>query len=392
MARQVPDRGLDLHDPVDRPRRPRAGENDAWSSTSIRHWTPPRGVAGSLPALGVVHHYRLGLKSRAISPWHAFSESISATTPARRADPQRPAQDRGGALRRDPADRGAGHARAGCRSWPRPARTCCARCRRRPTRSSQRLRGEQTSLRVLELPLAARKRIAEVLPFELEALLPYEPREAVIDYQPIDSDADHAARAGRRRAAQARGARRSTSSAQAGFSPRELAAGAAALDGLVEPAARAARRRPAACSSTWPTTAPTCASCTRGHCVMARTIAIGIEDMPGAAQELQQRAARAPSRASAPPASRRPSAIVLCGAGALGRRRDRLARRRARRSRSSCCGCRRRRVGETRPSAGVRQGRGAGGARRCSAAAASTCAAASSRRSSTRGSCSSTST
>src|SRR5687768_7049252 len=35
--------------------------------------------------------------------------------------------------------------------------------------------GEETSLRALELPAAARKRIAEVLPFELEALLPYEP-------------------------------------------------------------------------------------------------------------------------------------------------------------------------------------------------------------------------
>src|SRR5262245_49056552 len=50
--------------------------------------------------------------------------------------------------------------------------------------------GEQTSLRALELPLSAKKRVAEVVPFELEALLPYEPRDAVIDYQPIGTDTD----------------------------------------------------------------------------------------------------------------------------------------------------------------------------------------------------------
>src|SRR3954469_1785909 len=47
------------------------------------------------------------------------------------------------------------------------------------------LAGEETSLRVIELPAAARKRIAEVLPFELETVLPYDPHDAIIDYQPI---------------------------------------------------------------------------------------------------------------------------------------------------------------------------------------------------------------
>src|SRR5262245_23208965 len=45
--------------------------------------------------------------------------------------------------------------------------------------------GEEASLRNVELPAAARKRIAEILPFELEALLPFEPRDAVIDFQPM---------------------------------------------------------------------------------------------------------------------------------------------------------------------------------------------------------------
>src|SRR5687768_17018625 len=45
--------------------------------------------------------------------------------------------------------------------------------------------GEEASLRTVELPAAARKRIAEILPFELEALLPFEPRDAAIDFQPM---------------------------------------------------------------------------------------------------------------------------------------------------------------------------------------------------------------
>src|SRR5215813_10577437 len=40
--------------------------------------------------------------------------------------------------------------------------------------------GKETSLRTVELPLAARKRIAEILPFELEGVLPYDPGDAVI--------------------------------------------------------------------------------------------------------------------------------------------------------------------------------------------------------------------
>src|SRR5687768_13370614 len=45
--------------------------------------------------------------------------------------------------------------------------------------------GEITSLRALQLPTAARKRLAEIIPFELESILPYEPSEAVIGFQPI---------------------------------------------------------------------------------------------------------------------------------------------------------------------------------------------------------------
>jgi general secretion pathway protein L len=93
------------------------------------------------------------------------------------------------------------------------------------------LDGEQASLRVVELPLAAAKRAAEVLPFELESMLPFEVADAVIDYQPIDT------RDGQLRLLAAAALRTRVREQLALFSgspfePRELAVGAAALDGL----------------------------------------------------------------------------------------------------------------------------------------------------------------
>ena len=46
--------------------------------------------------------------------------------------------------------------------------------------------GTRASLRVVEIPLAAKKRIGDVLPFELESVLPFAVDEAVIDYQDVN--------------------------------------------------------------------------------------------------------------------------------------------------------------------------------------------------------------
>jgi general secretion pathway protein L len=91
--------------------------------------------------------------------------------------------------------------------------------------------GELASLRVVELPMAAAKRAAEVLPFELESLLPFEVGDAVIDYQPIETHEGQlrllAAAVLRERV------REHIALFQGGpFEPREIAVGAVALDGL----------------------------------------------------------------------------------------------------------------------------------------------------------------
>lgn len=106
-------------------------------------------------------------------------------------------------------------------SSPRPADTIVAH-----------LDGTEASLRALELPVAAAKQLDQVLPFELESLLPFDVADALVDHQPISRTpttlkilacavpkSKIEARLDRLRAY--------------GADPRELAVGAAALDGLV---------------------------------------------------------------------------------------------------------------------------------------------------------------
>jgi general secretion pathway protein L len=174
--------------------------------------------------------------------------------------------------------------------------------------------GEEISLRTLELPAAARKRIAEVLPFELEALLPYEPRDAVIDYQPIDTDPAAL------RVLVAAVLRKHVVAAleehkQAGLEPRELAAGAAALDGLTNLLPELREEGPLLVLDMADHRTDLC-FLRGGHCAMARTIAIGIEDMPAAAAMLQQELTR--TLASFRTAGfEAPKLVLLSGAGAL---------------------------------------------------------------------------
>jgi general secretion pathway protein L len=93
--------------------------------------------------------------------------------------------------------------------------------------------GARASLRAVELPLAAKKRIHEVLPFELDSLLPFPVDEAIIDYQDIG------ARGTGLQLLAAAVPDMAVSElledmAVVGIQPRELAVGAAALDGLLQ--------------------------------------------------------------------------------------------------------------------------------------------------------------
>ncbi|MFM2418762.1 MAG: hypothetical protein RL385_3485 [Pseudomonadota bacterium] len=96
--------------------------------------------------------------------------------------------------------------------------------------------GLRVSARTLRIPLATKKRAAEVLPFELESQLPFEVTSAIIDFQDVvdeDNEAELLVVAAPDHAIEQTLALLT----EAGVDPKELAAGHAALDGLmvVEP-------------------------------------------------------------------------------------------------------------------------------------------------------------
>jgi general secretion pathway protein L len=94
------------------------------------------------------------------------------------------------------------------------------------------LPGSRVSLRTLTLPATASKHIDEVLPFELDSILPFATESAVVDYQPISKTRQEikllVAASLREQVDE-----RLKELHLAGVEPRALAAGAAALDALI---------------------------------------------------------------------------------------------------------------------------------------------------------------
>jgi general secretion pathway protein L len=175
------------------------------------------------------------------------------------------------------------------------------------------LPGEVASLRTVALPASAGKRIAEILPFELETLLPFEPKDAVIDHQSVD------AREGQLRVLTAAVPHERVRLALAeladlGLDPRELAVGAAAFDALPVLVPDLATGGPTLIVEFALEHTDLCLI-ENGRCSLARTISLGVRALPRAAEELAREIQRtlAGHRASggAPP-----TRAVLCGVGA----------------------------------------------------------------------------
>jgi Tfp pilus assembly PilM family ATPase len=146
--------------------------------------------------------------------------------------------------------------------------------------------GEITSLRALELPAAARKRLTEIIPFELEAVLPYEPSEAVIGYQITRTTPDEL------RVLTASVLRRHVVASiemlrAAGVEPTELAAGAAALDGLPHLVPDLEPKGPILLIDLERDGADVCLL-EDARCTAARTLAIGLSDTTDTTDELQR--------------------------------------------------------------------------------------------------------
>lgn len=174
--------------------------------------------------------------------------------------------------------------------------------------------GEDASVRPVELPAAAQKRIADVLPFELEAVLPFPAEDAVLDHQPIDKDGLRL----RLLAAAAPRARVASLLAElgdAGVVPQEIAVGAAALDGLVGLVPELAGTGPFVVLDLGAHHVDV-NILHRGRTEIARTVTAGTMGLPGNEGELTRALVQtlASFRAAGAPA---PVKAFVCGGGAL---------------------------------------------------------------------------
>lgn len=146
------------------------------------------------------------------------------------------------------------------------------------------IEGAKLSLHTVDLPAAAAKRVAEVLPFELETLLPFDPDDAVIAHQAMPAPE------GRLRllVAAALGTRVEESLsdlALAGIDPDELGAGCVALDGLAGLMPEALGGDTRLLIEIRHDTTELCLL-SEGRCVQARSLSVGTTALEGQPDEL----------------------------------------------------------------------------------------------------------
>jgi hypothetical protein len=164
-------------------------------------------------------------------------------------------------------------------------RALLAACEKPPDRIVASLDGAEASLRVVSLPAGAAKRATEILPFELESLLPFPTDEAVIDHQPIDQR-DGEARLLAAAVPKEKVATRLSELADAGVDPRELAVGAAALDGIVALVPTLATAEPQLVVEIANDATNLCLL-VNGRCEMARTLSTGVAQARSGALEAE---------------------------------------------------------------------------------------------------------
>ncbi len=146
---------------------------------------------------------------------------------------------------------------------------------RAPDRIIAALGGEAASLRLIDLPAGVEKKAAEILPGELEAVLPFDVDDAVVDYQVIDRDETHiqlmAVAVPRKNVAD-----RLALLQDAGIDPRELAVGATAFDGLGALLPETLANKTVLVIDLGPTSTDF-AVLTNGRCRFARTLSGGMD-------------------------------------------------------------------------------------------------------------------
>lgn len=139
------------------------------------------------------------------------------------------------------------------------------------------LPGEEASLRRIELPAAVAKKVDELLPIEMEALVPFDADETLLDHQPIDT-AEGKLHVLVVAVPKERVRGHLDQLAHWGADPQELAVGAAALDGLAHVVPALATEGPHLVVHFGARRTDACVL-RRGHVELARTISAGIADV-----------------------------------------------------------------------------------------------------------------
>ncbi len=146
--------------------------------------------------------------------------------------------------------------------------------------------GELVSLRTLELPATARKRLSAIIPFELEAVLPFEATDAVIGFQTVvaPNGALHVLAA----AVQHKHVVAEIEKLRAaGLDPTELAAGASAFDGLVHLLPALEAKGPTLIVDVEPERTEVCVL-EGGRSVAGRTLTVGLSHLHDTSAELER--------------------------------------------------------------------------------------------------------
>ncbi|MBN1653203.1 MAG: pilus assembly protein PilM [Deltaproteobacteria bacterium] len=175
------------------------------------------------------------------------------------------------------------------------------------------LAGDQVSIKTVQIPTAAAKHITQVLPLELESVLPFAVEETIIDYQPIETKGGQmnllVAAALRSRIAEY-----IKELERVGIEPREIGAGAAILDGLTPLIPELKKEGPFLIGDIGRCQTDLCIL-QNGKCRLARTLSIGSDMLPEKAEQLWRGFQRSAFsfRSSGAPAFAR---VYLAGRGA----------------------------------------------------------------------------
>lgn len=181
-----------------------------------------------------------------------------------------------------------------------------------PDRVITELSGDEASIRTLSIPAKVAKKVAELIPHELEGAVPFDPDESIIDHQPIETvGGEYRLLAAVAPKEKVRG--HLDEMRALGVEPREVAVGAVALDGLVPLLPSLTTPGPHCLIDIHPEGTDVCVL-QNGTCHFARTLSVRIADLDQGRQQLLVRELRQTLAAWRMEGGATPSNYFVCGA------------------------------------------------------------------------------